>query len=150
MKTIFDAAVREGLIARIASIDGSEKALWGKMNPQQMLKHCIIFDEWVLGENAPTYKRSFIGLVFGRLALKSVMKDDGPLGRNTPTLAEFKVRERQGDVGIEKAKWIGILPRYARFSNPRFIHDFFGKMTEEQIGRLAYKHADHHLRQFGR
>jgi hypothetical protein len=38
---------------------------------------------------------------------------------------------------------------YANYSNPGFVHDFFGKMTDEQIGIFAYKHADHHLRQFG-
>jgi len=38
---------------------------------------------------------------------------------------------------------------YAHFSNTGFIHDFFGKMTREEIGILAYKHLDHHLRQFG-
>jgi hypothetical protein len=35
------------------------------------------------------------------------------------------------------------------YSNEDFIHDFFGKMTKEQIGVFAYKHTDHHLRQFG-
>lgn len=29
-----------------------------------------------------------------------------------------------------------------------FMHPFFGKITREQIGYLAYKHDDHHLRQF--
>jgi hypothetical protein len=149
MKTIFDAAAREGLIARIAGLDGDGQALWGKMNAYQMVKHCIIFDEWVLGENAPKYKLSFLGRIFGKAALKSTLKDEGPMKRNVPTLAEFKVREKQGDMELVKAKWIGLLPKYGHFSNPAFIHDFFGRMTEEQIGFLAYKHADHHLRQFG-
>lgn len=149
MKTIFDASAREGLIARIAGIDGSSKARWGKMNPYQMVKHCIIFDEWVLGENAPRYRQSFLGLIFGKVALKSTLKDDGPMKRNVPTLEEFKVREKLGDMELEKAKWIGLFSKYGHFSNPDFIHDFFGRMTQEQIGLLAYKHADHHLRQFG-
>jgi hypothetical protein len=91
----------------------------------------------------------FLGRIFGKMALKSTLKDEGPMRRNVPTLAEFKVREKQGEIELEKAKWIGLLPKYGHFSNPAFIHDFFGRMTEEQIGFLAYKHADHHLRQFG-
>jgi hypothetical protein len=51
-------------------------------------------------------------------------------------------------VFLEKKKWIGLIDEYTEFSNPDFIHPFAGKMTEKQIGRLAYKHADHHMRQF--
>ena len=29
------------------------------------------------------------------------------------------------------------------------IHPFFGPLTHEGWGRLAWKHTDHHLRQFG-
>jgi hypothetical protein len=32
--------------------------------------------------------------------------------------------------------------------DPGFIHPFAGKMIEQQIGRLSYKHADHYLWQF--
>ena len=50
--------------------------------------------------------------------------------------------------GTEKAKWIALIGGNADFSNPDFVHSFFGKMTKEQIGYMAHKHADHHLRQF--
>ena len=45
-------------------------ALWGKMNIYQMIKHCTIWDEWILGKNNPIYKQEFFGLIFGKLALK--------------------------------------------------------------------------------
>ncbi|MEO6305792.1 MAG: DUF1569 domain-containing protein [Bacteroidia bacterium] len=48
----------------------------------------------------------------------------------------------------EKNKWVSLIEHYEKFSNPDFIHPFFGKMTEAQIGVMAYKHSDHHLRQF--
>jgi len=48
----------------------------------------------------------------------------------------------------QKKTWIQLISAYEHFSNPGFIHDFFGTMTTEQIGIFAYKHADHHLRQF--
>jgi len=41
------------------------------------------------------------------------------------------------------------IEQYADYNNPKFIHPFFGPMTKEQIGFFAYKHSDHHLRQFG-
>ena len=148
MKTLWDEAVREELIARIAFVDGGKPARWGKMDAGQMVKHCILFDEWILGINVTEYKQSLLGRVFGRMALKASLKDK-PMGRNMPSGALFEVRGKGGNVEAEKARWSELISRYARYSNPRFVHDFFGKMTEEQIGRFAYKHSDHHLRQFG-
>jgi hypothetical protein len=96
------------------------------------------------------YKRHFLGRLFGKMALKSFLKDDSPLGRNTPTIPELRISKlgENGNVSSEKAKWIALIEGHAHFWNPGFVHSFFGKMTKEQIGYLAYKHADHHLRQF--
>lgn len=145
MKTIFDTATREELIRRIDTVNENSTAQWGKMNTCQMLKHCSLFEEMALGKTK--YKRVFVGRLFGKMALKKVLKDDAPLTRNTPTLSELRIKGN-GDVSTEKAKWIGLLGEYEHFNNPDFIHPFFGKITKEQIGQLAYKHADHHLRQF--
>ncbi|HLW39010.1 MAG TPA: hypothetical protein VKX31_01370 [Brumimicrobium sp.] len=41
------------------------------------------------------------------------------------------------------------IKEYESYQNPNFVHDFFGEMTNEEIGILIYKHCDHHLRQFG-
>lgn len=149
MKTIFDNAARNELITRIKTLNSNSTAQWGKMNVYQMLAHCSNWEEWVQGKNNPVYKRSFIGFLFGRMALKAVTKDDEPLRRNTPSTNELIIKEISGDVEAMKQKWITGIEAYAQFSNPQFVHDFFGKMTKEQIGVLAYKHTDHHLRQFG-
>jgi len=147
MKTVFDATTREGLISRINSLDEKKAALWGKMNAYQMVKHCRQWEEMISGE-LPC-KRSFAGRIFGKIALKGFLKDDSPPGRNTPTAPELKVKENSGDFTSEKNNWILLIEKNAHFSNPDFIHPFFGKMTKEQIGCLSYKHIDHHLRQFG-
>jgi hypothetical protein len=146
MKTTFDKATRDELIRRINTLNESSKAQWGKMNVYQMLKHNTLWGEWIADKR--THKQVFIGRLFGRMALKNVLKDEKPLTRNTPTLPELIITGT-GDVEAEKAKWIALLEEHAHFSNPGFVHSFFGKMTEEQIGYMAYKHADHHLRQFG-
>src|SRR5687768_16009887 len=148
MKTIFDKTTRDELIIRINSINENCTAQWGKMNLYQMLKHCTIWEEWILGKNKPTYKQAFIGFIFGKMALKRMIKDEKPLDRNVPTSAQFKVKETTGNIVTEKNKWIALIEEYEHYSNPDFIHDFFGKMTKEQIGYFNYKHTDHHLRQF--
>jgi hypothetical protein len=77
-----------------------------------------------------------------------VLKDDKPLRRSTPTIPALVISEGMGDITSEKAKWIENIEQYANFSNPNFVHVFFGRMTREQIGQMVYKHVDHHLRQF--
>ncbi len=145
MKTIFDKTTRDVLINRINTLNENSKAQWGKMTISQMMKHCAMWEEMAQGKKK--YKRSFIGRVFGKMVLKNVLKDASPLKHNTPTIPELKVTEN-GNVSSERLKWISLIEEYAHFSNPDFIHVFFGKITKEQIGYLAYKHIDHHLRQF--
>ncbi len=147
MKTIFDEGTRKELIDRINLLDENSAAQWGKMNVYQMTKHCTIWDEWVLGKSHHEYKQSVLGLIFGKLALKSSVGDSRPMKRNMPA-GQFVVKEKSGSVEQQKQKWMQRVAEYANFSNTRFVHDFFGKMTREEIGIFAYKHADHHLRQF--
>jgi hypothetical protein len=116
------------------------------MNVYQMLKHCTLSEEMYLG--ITVYKRAFIGRLFGKVALKSMLKDDSPLARNNPTVPQCKVTEQNGDVAAQKKQWIELVEEYGKTTKTDFEHTFFGKMTREQMGQLAYKHLDHHLRQF--
>jgi hypothetical protein len=146
MNTIFDKATRDELINRISSLNENSKAQWGKMNIYQMLKHCTQWEEMALGKKK--YKQSFLGRLFGKMALKDFIKDESPFKKNVPTVPAFKIKEQSGDVELEKKKWVKLIDEYAHFSNVDFVHPFFGKMNKERIGYLAYKHIDHHLRQF--
>jgi hypothetical protein len=146
MKTVLDTATRDEVIRRIATLNENSQAQWGKMNIHQMLKHCALAEEMYLGKTI--FKQGFIGKLFGSMALKNLLKDDRPLGHSTPTIPELKNLDREGDIAIEKDRWIALVQEYAHFSNPITVHPFFGPMTADQIGIMAYKHIDHHLRQF--
>ncbi|MBI6115116.1 DUF1569 domain-containing protein [Salegentibacter maritimus] len=149
MKTIFNKNIREELIDRIEKISEDHKAEWGKMNSIQMLKHNTYWNKWILGKENHTYKQTFLGKIFGKIALNKMIKDEKSFDKNIPTSEQFKVKELTGKIESEKAYWISLIKEYENFNNPDFIHDFFGRMTKEQIGILVYKHTDHHLRQFG-
>jgi hypothetical protein len=148
MKTIFDQATRDELIARIGQIQANAKPVWGKMDVDQMLRHNTYWNGWILGKGDFVYKQSLMGRIFGRMALKSMIRDDRPLDKNIPTSAQFMAHGKGGDLAREKDKWIELIRGYGDFDNPGFVHDFFGKMGREEIGVLVYKHTDHHLRQF--
>jgi len=147
MKSIFDKPTRDAIVARIKTLNEDNTQQWGKMNIYQMLKHCTLSDEMYLGDK--TYPRQFIGRIFGKIALKTLTKDDAPMGKNAPTSKDFKVQQSAGDIAAERDKWTALIERYQNYNAPLFTHWFFGDMTKEQVGQLAYKHADHHLRQFG-
>jgi hypothetical protein len=148
METIFDHTTREGLINRIDSLTGTNTAQWGKMNVYQMTKHCVIWNDWILGKNQTVYTQGFLGWIFGKMALKSTVGNDEPMKKNMPAGRAFTIKEKDGDMELQKTIWMSQIAEYEQFSNPNFIHDFFGKMKTDEIGILAYKHFDHHLRQF--
>jgi hypothetical protein len=115
------------------------------MNVSQMMKHCSQWDEMALGKRK--YKQSLLGKLFGRIALKDMMKDE-PVKKNLPTVPSFKIKEDAG-FNQEKNKWVALMNEYKDYSGDGIIHPFFGTMSKEQTGLLVYKHVDHHLRQFG-
>ncbi|WET49601.1 DUF1569 domain-containing protein [Chryseobacterium indologenes] len=147
MKTIFDSNIREELISRIDSLSQKNIAQWGKMNLYQMVKHCTVWNEWMLGSSRYTYKQDFLGKLFGKMVLKGMVKDDKPMKKNAPA-GIFVIKESSGDIEVLKKHWKEQIASYAHYTNPDFIHDFFGKMTKDEIGIFVYKHMDHHLRQF--
>lgn len=144
MKSIFDKATRDELINRINALDNNSTAQWGKMNVYQMLKHCTLWEEMLLGKKQ--YRQSFLGRLFGKVALKDMLKDK-PMKPNLPTVPSFKT-SGNGDVAAAKAEWIDLIAQHGLQQNSGFVHPFFGKLTPEHAGRIAYKHIDHHLRQF--
>ena len=148
MKTIFDRTIRGELVQRINLLNENSNSVWGKMNIYQMTKHCTIWNEWVLGKKDFVYKQDFLGRIFGKMALKSNTKNDKPIGKNMPAGNFFTVKGKIHDLTSLKLLWIKQIEAYGNFSNDDFVHDFFGKMTLEQIGIFAFKHNDHHLRQF--
>lgn len=146
METIFNKETRDRLIKRIHSLNENNERQWGKMNVYQMMKHCTLWDEMM--QSQKKYKRPLVGLLFGRMALKKVLKDEAPLRHSTPTLPALIIKETSGDFNAQKRNFISSVNNFEKYSNPGFVHVFFGRMTEEQIGQFVYKHIDHHLRQF--
>ena len=146
MKSVFEPSTRQELITRIDSLYENNKRAWGKMNVFQMLKHCTLHEDMLLGRLK--VKRVLPGSLFGRMVLRKVLKDK-PMGRNSPTSSLIKTTKENGDIRLQKKEWINRIEQYSNYTNINLVHPFFGPMTRDQVGIYAYKHADHHLRQFG-
>jgi hypothetical protein len=147
MKSIFESATRNDLVNRVNTLTSDHTAKWGKMNVFQMVKHCKLCDDMFYGDLK--IKRVFIGRLIGGMILKKFLKDDRPFGKNSPTSVLIKTVGESGDMESQKKEWISKLEGYANYNTTSIVHPFFGPMTKEQVGIMAYKHADHHLRQFG-
>ena len=147
MKTIFDKTARTELAERISKLDKNSEAQWGKMNVGEMLEHDAICEAYYQGNEK--IKRPSIGRLFGSMALKSLLNEQTPFRRNAQTLKQFRASGNYEDIEAGKAKWIALLDKYECYPNEYFKHWFFGKMSKEQVGKMVYKHADHHLKQFG-
>lgn len=147
MKSIFNTGVSQELEARINILKNTNRAQWGKMDAFQMLKHCTMCEDMMLGNM--NIKRVFMGRLLGKLILKKILKDDSPFGKNSPTSPILETLKEKGDIEEQKKEWLNRIQQYDNFNNLNFVHPFFGSMTKEQIGIFVYKHADHHLRQFG-
>ncbi|MEM6642420.1 MAG: DinB family protein [Bacteroidota bacterium] len=151
MKTVFDQEQVEIFKSRLGNLETSASAKWGKMNVKQMLKHCIENEKLFLRERQ--FKDVFIGKLFGRIALRSDIKNDQPFGKNSPTHPDLKMTEEiKASMDSLKSEWIRLLEKYPDLAEDYFegfVHPFFRKMSKEEVGIWATKHVDHHLRQFG-
>ncbi len=148
MKSIFDKKIREEVMARINLLNPDSKARWGKMSVIQTVRHCSLCEEYYYGDIK--VRRSFLGRIFGQMAIKSILKDEATeLKRNAPTSPQFKVSEDLRNLEAEKLKWRSLIERYETFKEDKMVHWFFGDITKAQLGQFIYKHCDHHLRQFG-
>ena len=105
MKSLFDAAVRVEVAARIAKLNEHSKPEWGQMTVYQMIRHCTMWEEMLLGKTV--YKQSFLGKLVGKFALKDMMKHE-PAKRNLPTVPSFKITGK-GDVEAAKKEWLALL-----------------------------------------
>lgn len=148
MSTLFDPEESHALIARLRAIQPNTAALWGKMNSAQMCAHCQVALRVALGD--VTWKRTWIGKLFGGLAKRSLMAPK-PFGKNMPTDPRFIVKDDRS-LDQERDALIALVQRFTTGGPEgmrREPHPFFGPLTPHEWDTLQWKHLDHHARQFG-
>ncbi|RYY64435.1 MAG: DinB family protein [Chitinophagaceae bacterium] len=147
MNDLFDSGSVSQILDRLYSLEPGQPPRWGKMSAAQMLRHCqapfsVYFGELKL-------KQSFAGLLFGRIAKRKLFSDK-PWPQGLPTAREFVVADDHA-FDAERDRLAALIERFSGSSILLHAphHPFFGKMSAQDWSRLAWKHLDHHLRQFG-
>jgi Protein of unknown function (DUF1569) len=146
METFFDKSNQEQFKQRFEKLTAVSGSQWGKMSSAQMLSHCSAPMQVAIGElQMKKHPLRFLGSI-----LKKSLLGEKPFSKNSPTAREF-VRTQDCDFDAEKQKFMTVFNKFAQGPSAItcFNHGFFGKMTEDEWGRLIYKHLDHHLKQFG-
>ena len=149
MKNIFNQSDKNEILQRVEKLTVQSQPLWGTMTVSQMLAHFSEACRIPIGE-VNIKPVSFPLRVFGML-IKSAVLGPEPFRRNTDTPAETRITSDK-DFESEKAWYIKTVNKLYEggekiIKAPR--HHLLGKFTASEWGRMIYKHADHHLSQFG-
>ena len=132
----------------MAQLRPESAPLWGTMNPAQALAHCARAMEWAVGDTIPP--PMWLGRILGLMVKRMALGNDAPMRRNSPTAKDLVVRDAR-DLDTERDRLRGLIDRFAAAGPAGCTthpHSFFGRLTPDEWATLAYKHLDHHLRQF--
>jgi Protein of unknown function (DUF1569) len=146
VKNLFDPTVKQDIITRINTLTPLSPRQWGKMDIAQMLAHLQQPLEVALGIR--TIKGSF----FMNLILplfKKTLWDEKPWKKGLPTDATYITTGELKEFVAEKAKLLELISRFQEKDVNLEKHPVFGRMNKEQWSKSAWKHIDHHLKQFG-
>src|ERR1017187_4648397 len=134
MKSVFEPSTQTEIRERFDKINTTSKPAWGKMNPAQMLAHCVKALQSHLGEFEPM-PPAFIFRLIGPLFRKQAVKP-GIFGKNSPTAKEFLISDER-TFATEKTLLLDYLNK---ISKPESIksdkHVFFGKLSKEEWGQF--------------
>jgi hypothetical protein len=147
MKTIWNEPERQELLARIARLSPDARPRWGRMSVHQMLVH--LCDAFRMASGDLVIPSKNVPLRF--TPLKQLFIYWLPMPKGAPTAKEL-VSRQPGDWDAEMRELAGRLDEFVRrgpAAAATASHPAFGRMSGRDWGVLAYKHTDHHLRQFG-
>src|SRR6266498_1319255 len=138
MRTLFDAANRQSLVARINALEPKAARQWGKMDPAQMLCHCGRALETATGDRP--MKQKFLGKILTPLIRSSIIGEK-PFSKSSPTDPTFVVSDER-DFAAERTRLLALIDRLVERGAPAAgneTHAFFGKISGEEWGELMYK-----------
>jgi len=149
MKTIRNNVHRAALIERINKLTGDETPSWGKMNVNQMVSHLVQAGELPFEASLPD-KSTFV--------VRTVIKALGLYVFAVPNRRKNRPRRKPQERGPKTQGVVGqkelAIQSINKLGDLAVDHDckhhpFFGHMTAKEWAVIAYKHIDHHLKQFG-
>lgn len=145
--------LRTKLVSYLQRLDPGTPARWGRMNVQQMIEHYA--GDAVRNANGRLKMDTIMTPPENLQRMREFMMSDKPFKENTknPLMGEepapLRYKTVQGAIGALQQELIYFFEVFE--NNPELVirNPFFGDLNFEQNVQLLYKHALHHLRQFG-
>ncbi|MDH3272492.1 MAG: DUF1569 domain-containing protein [Gemmatimonadota bacterium] len=149
MKTVGNPKALARLTERVRHLTPDAPRKWGKMNVQQMLSHLARSMEWLLGDGearTPWDDRPSAIIKFFAFRVPLPWPKGIP-NPNDPASVDVAAEEFES----LRDRVVGGLEGMARWESSERTppHPAFGHLTTWEWQRWAFKHADHHLKQFG-
>lgn len=147
-KNLLDPRSAQAICDRLNKLTPEHKNLWGRMNPTEMLLHCNLCNTQLLEEKyaakMPTAKQTFMKVL--GLYLKPTFPKNLKGAARNDTSGKVLSIEFNEQLMLCKAT----INRFPIHNTPMTLeHPVFGPLSNREWGIAAWKHMDHHLRQFG-
>ncbi len=149
--SIFDEQKRREIVARINQLSPESKAVWGKMNVNQMICHCTDQLRGCLGElDGKTDESNFLS----RSLVKWLVLYVIGIPKDVPTskrVDQMRDGTKPLDFETDRQTLLEFIEKTATKPvdfgwSPHFK---FGVLNRTEWGILISKHLEHHLKQFG-
>lgn len=145
--------LRTKLVRYLQQLDPATPPRWGKMSVQQMVEH--FGGDAVRNANGRLKFDAIVTPPDSLQRMREFMMSDKPFKENTknPLLGEepapLRYKTIQAAIGALQQELIYFFEAFEKDHQFVTRNPFYGDLTFEQSVQLLYKHALHHLRQFG-
>ncbi len=147
-KNLLYREAANAICARVEKLSHENAPRWGEMNATEMLLHCNICNRQILEEERGDEKTAVGQYLLRILALyiaphfkKGVKSEPRNITKGLIDSASFN---EQKDEFVRLIKQFPLQEKEFTLTHPAF-----GNISTNEWGIAAYKHMDHHLRQFG-
>ena len=143
--------LRTKFISHLQKLKADTTPYWGKMNVQQMIEH---FSDVIMSASGKI-KLPIVTPSDKLPRLREFMFSEKPFKENTksPVLAEepapLKKHTKEAAIGKLQEELIYFFQAFERDPGLKTINPVFGELDFDANIQLLYKHALHHLKQFG-
>lgn len=148
MSTFADPAAKASIRQRIEQLTPDSPRQWGKMTPHQLICHLSDGYRMSNGLREPRRVDNLISRSLIRwVAIHSRMQ--WPKGRvqTVPEADQLVSGTKPVEFEQDRAELVRLIETFD--GKEGYRHPIFGPLTREEWGVWGWRHADHHLRQFG-
>ncbi len=147
MKNMFNKENVEQMKARVTQLTHQSTAKWGSFDVHGMVCHLIDALKYALGQVEPVTEISQGPPMFIRKILGLYLPIPKAKIQTTPLMLKTKPKEWDADI----TELLQLLDAFNDSSAKQEwpLHPFFGYFNGKEWACLSYRHASHHLAQFG-